>query len=275
MTSIDHIGDAKCYRRGCRSDQCRDADRFERKRRELGRIRGIPGRVPGAQVAAHLRRLIDGGHTCRSIANESKVSERAVRYILDGQPTVQRPKALALLAVRPLDIAPRTDATGTIRRIQALAAVGWPVCWTAAQAGHSPGYLFKILRGDVPQVLAGTARRIDALYREYGTQQGPCRHTRVIARRNRWRSLAAWDGTAIDDPAAKPDSDGTEMKPGARELAALRREEIIHLAWCGDSPEQILDRLNHEVSISTVRQTVAEWRSGCKRDRTQSLKEAA
>jgi transposase len=54
-----------------------------------------------------------------------------------------------------------------------------------------------------------------------------------------------------------------------RERAALRREEIIHFAWHGDTPEQILARLNGEVSIATVRQIVQEWRTGVKRDRKQ------
>lgn len=242
MTTAVHVADANCYRRGCRRDECRTADRNYRKHSELRRLRGVSGHVPGPLVAAHVRQVLDSGRTRLDIAAESGVSDRAIRYILGGQRTVQRPKAAALLAVQPLDEAARVDATGTIRRIQALAAVGWPIAWTAEQSGHSPAYLFAILAGDVPAVPSATARRIAALYRSHGNRPGNNTHTRSIARRNGWHSQAAWDDN-IDDPNAKPE----ETKPYEESRKYTqdpdRMREIEHLYLLGESLEQITKQL--------------------------------
>ena len=240
--TTDHVADANCYRRGCRRDECRAADRLYRKTAELRRLRGISGHIPGPQVSAHLRNVLDSGRTRLDIAAESGVSDRAIRYILDGQTKVQRPKALALLAVQPLDEAARVDATGTIRRIQALAAVGWPIAWTAEKSGHSAGYLFAILAGQVPAVLSATARRLAALCREYGSRPGPSEYARGIARRNGWHSLIAWDDN-IDNPTAKPEKTAPYEPAAKRERDPDRMREIEHLYLLGESPEQIAKQL--------------------------------
>ena len=240
--TTDHVADANCYRRGCRRDECRTADRNYRKHAERRRLRGVSGHVPGALVAAHVRQVLDSGRTRLDIAAESGVSDRAIRYILGGQQTVQRPKAAALLAVQPLDEAARIDATGTIRRIQALAAVGWPIAWTAEQSSHSQGYLFAILAGEVPAVPSATARRIAALYRSHGNRSGPNEHTRSIARRNGWSSQAAWDDN-IDDPNAKPEKAMPYEAAAKYERDPDRMREIEHLYLLGESAEQIAKQL--------------------------------
>lgn len=264
--STDHIAHYACYRRGCRRDECRTADRIYRKSYELRRLSGIPRHIPGPVVAAHLRLLIDSGRTIRRIAAQSGVSERAINYILNGQAKVTRPKALALLAIQPLNEAPRVDPTGTIRRIQALAAIGRPIVWTAEQAGYHPSYLFSILAGHVHSIPRHMAHRFAVLYREYSHQAGASEYTRSVARRNGWHGPLAWDD--LDDPNEQPEV-VVERVLNFHERAQLRREEIIHLAWCGHQPEQILDRLNNEVSIATVRSIVQEWRTGQKRQRKQ------
>lgn len=272
MTTTDHVAHYACYRRGCRRDECRTADRIYRKQYELRRLRGIPSHIPGPVVAAHLRLLTDSGRTIRSTSGEARVSERAIGYILNGQANVTRAKALALLAVQPLDEAPRVDPTGSIRRIQALVAIGWPIVWTAAQTGYHPSYLFNIIAGRVPTIPRPVAHRFTALYREYSHRPGPSEYARSIARRNGWHGPLAWD--AIDDPNEKPEVEETRVL-NFHERAQLRREEIEHLAWCGHEPEEILDRLHGEVSISTVRQIVQEWRTGVKRVRTNPERSAA
>ena len=125
--TTEHVAHYACYRRGCRRTECRTADRIYRKQYELRRLAGIPSHIPGPVIASHIRALIDSGHTIRGIGNQADISERAINYILNGQNKVTRPKGLSLLAVQPLTEAPRVDPTGTARRIQALAAIGWPV----------------------------------------------------------------------------------------------------------------------------------------------------
>jgi hypothetical protein len=234
VTTAVHVADVNCYRRGCRREECRAADRLDRKQAELRRLRGISGHIPGPVVAAHLRYILDSGRTRLDIAAESGVSDRAIRYILGGQPKVQRPKALALLAVQPLDEAARLDATGTRRRVQALAAVGWPIAWTAEQAGHGAAYLFAILAGKVPTVTSTTARRIAALCRSHGTRPGPSEYTRAVARRNGWHSIAAWDDN-IDNPSATPEQSEPYEAAPKYERDPDRKAEIEHLYLLGES----------------------------------------
>ncbi|MER6350582.1 hypothetical protein ABT186_01695 [Streptomyces sp. NPDC001634] len=262
--TTEHVAHYACYRRGCRRDECRTADRKYRKQYELRRLSGIPAHIPGPVVAAHLRLLTDSGHTIRGISGQANVSERAMNYILNGQAKVTRPKALALLAIQPLNEAPRVDPIGSIRRIQALAAIGWPIIWTAEQSGYHPSYLFNIIAGRVHSIPRHVAHRFTVLYREYSHQAGPSGFTRSVARRNNWHGPLAWD--AIDDPNEQPEI-VVDRVLNFHERAKLRREEIEHLAWCGHEPEQIRARLNNEVSIATVRQVVQEWRTGQKRQR--------
>jgi hypothetical protein len=101
------------------------------------------------------------------------------------------------------------------------------------------------------------AARIADVYDRWRHTDGPSAITRSFARSQDWSGPDDWQN--IDDPLCK--------SLNWQERAALRRDEIIHFAWHGDTPEQILARLNNEVSISTVRQIVQEWRTGQKRDR--------
>jgi transcriptional regulator with XRE-family HTH domain len=239
--TTDHVAHYACYRRGCRRDECRTADRIYRKRYELRRLSGIPSHVPGPVVAAHLRTLTGSGWTIRAIATKAGVSERAIAYILNGQTKVLRAKALALLAVQPLDESPRVDPTGSIRRVQALAAIGWPVVWTAAQTGYHPSYLFNIISGGARSIPRDVANRFTALYREYSRQPGPSEHVRSIARRNNWHGPLAWDD--IDDPACKPDKATPYSATPKYERDPDRIREIEHLYLLGESPQQIAKQL--------------------------------
>lgn len=244
-----HVADYVCYRRGCRRDECRTADRIYRKQAELRRLSGIPAHIPGPTVAAHLKRVIGSGRSIRSIANESGISERAIGYILTGQRNVTRVKALALLAVQPLNEAPRIDPTGTIRRIQALAAIGWPLGWIGEQAGRSPSYIFKILAGRVPTIPRDAARRFAIVYRSYSHRPGPSEFTRSIARRNNWHGPMAWDN--IDDPHEQPEQSDPYEPAIKYERDPDKRAEIEHLYLLGESPQQIAKQLgNSEKYIS-------------------------
>lgn len=249
MTS-DHVASYACYRRGCRRDECRTADRTQRKRYELQRLAGIPAVIPGPTVAAHLQACIDSGRTVLSIAERTGVSARAIGYILHGQSSVTRKRAQALLALKPLEQNPRVDPTGTIRRIQALACIGHPIAWTAEQAGYTPSYLFNIMAGRVPTIPREVAGRIALVYRQNSSRPGPSRYARNSALRNNWDGPAAWDD--IDDPDEQPDVETTARpEPSRNELAALRRAEIAHLITFNLSHAEIASRL--DMALAYVR----------------------
>jgi hypothetical protein len=270
----EHGEDDRCYRHGCRREECRASYRTTRKRGDLRRARGIPGHTTGERVATHLQKLIDSGWTRLQIAETSGVSYRTIRYILGGQREVQIRNAAKLLAVQPLPEVPRVDPTGTRRRIQALACMGWPVTYTARQAGCSHQHIFGILRGDVTAVLRGTADAFAEVYRTHSRKPGHSAFTRTIAASNGWHGPLAWDN--IDDPTAQPEAgDVPEPELKRDQRAELRRDEINHLAGFGVTPEEIKQRLaDDDLSLSHIRSIVAEFRTGKKKDRTKQAASA-
>jgi hypothetical protein len=88
------------------------------------------------------------------------------------------------------------------------------------------------------------AHRFTVLYREYSHQAGPSEYTRSIARRNGWHGPLAWDGAAIDDPAAEPEVEQADGELTRTDLAAVRRAEIEHLASFNLGIHEIADRLS-------------------------------
>ncbi|MET9073921.1 hypothetical protein ABZX95_17475 [Streptomyces sp. NPDC004232] len=235
---------------------------------------GRPVRVPVAPVAAHVRSLLDAGMGWNRITRAAHCSSCTISRILNGQELIRRSAAERILAVKYRPAPGRqVEATGTRRRIQALMTIGHTILGIATESGVDYSVINDIL-GGCHNVRGMTFDRIAATY-DWLSQQPPTdvRPSAVTVSRNRaaregWRDPQWWEDYGhIDNPDFDPAK--ADQEPNFRERAALRREEIEHLAWCGHTPEQIVTRLDNEVSISTVRQIVAEWRTGVKRDRKQ------
>ncbi|MDH6448249.1 hypothetical protein M2155_000657 [Streptomyces sp. SAI-119] len=222
--------------------------------------------ISSAQVAA-----IAGLYTATvngflyDLNNNRPRKKRATREVAE--------KILAVTADQGM--AHLVDSTGTRRRLQALARLGWPMKALGPHIGVNPATVNRLALQ--AHVYGRTAKAVTQCYEqlrnqkpeEHGVVPGLARRIRNWAEREGWRDPQWWEDYGhIDDPDFDPATADTEL--GVREKAALRREEIIHFAWHGDSPEQILNRLGGEVSISTVRQIVNEWRTGQKRDRKQA-----
>ncbi|NUP42355.1 MAG: hypothetical protein HOY76_36320 [Streptomyces sp.] len=108
----------------------------------------------------------------------------------------------------------KTDAAGTVRRLQALVAAGWPVLHIAAELGMFPTHVSHLMRMSVTTLR--TARRVAAVYDRLwnidpathgATPKGTLR-ARNLAAASGWAPAAAWDDDTIDDPAAHPDWTG-------------------------------------------------------------------
>jgi hypothetical protein len=74
----------------------------------------------------------------------------------------------------------------------------------------------------------------------------------------------------IDDPDFDPTKAEQPLK--RNELAEMRRDEIVHLARFGYSPEHIRMRLDGEVSLSHIREVIRTIHAG---PRDRSTKAAA
>ncbi|MFM9780402.1 hypothetical protein [Streptomyces scabiei] len=156
------------------------------------------------------------------------------------------------------------DATGTRRRVQALAVRGWSRNWIGQQVGMRPEHFRKAITRD--RVTAALARSVAAVYdarwnqdpTDHGISLNAASRVRADAARSGCHSALAWDDDTIDDPSAVPLTDACE--PAATEggnLAArwlmgesvildlqARKEVLAHLyEWTNDTPQEIADKL--------------------------------
>jgi hypothetical protein len=94
------------------------------------------------------------------------------------------------------------DATGTRRRIQALAAIGWSMGEQSRRLGWHESMAHSLTKRR--WVIPGTAAKVAALYDELSMTPGTNLRARNEAARKGWAVPLAWDDDEIDDPAARP-----------------------------------------------------------------------
>lgn len=119
-------------------------------------------------------------------------------------------------------------AVGTIRRIRALQALGWPYAELADRLGTVTREVWRWTT--YTQVRASTRDRVAALYDQLSATPGPSNASRKRAARKGWAVPLLWEGVNIDDPAARPMRDD--------------RVGRLHLL---DEVEHLLDRPIHRV----------------------------
>jgi hypothetical protein len=207
-------------------------------------------------VLEHVQRLIANGWLVRQIADASGVSMSAVRYVLYGQPTISRERARAILNI-PIGPPPANpnivDATGTVRRLRALACLGHTLDNVGAETGISRWRLGRIITGTYTEIDAPTAQSIATVYRRLSTFRSDNPHTIHRARAQGWHGPLAWDD--IDNPACKPETErAAEVKPGARRKVYADPARVIELTKAGRTAQQIADELGcHKRTVVRLR----------------------
>ena len=276
-------GDEKRYRRGCRCNKCTAGANAANQRRRYLRLTGRSTRRTPDRAADHVLTLRTAGLDDKTIKAEANVCCDVLYRIMRREGTIHVKTEQRILSVpvpqhknAPTKSRAYISALGTHRRLRALVAAGWYPSELARRLGKDRENLSQLLTGKRgTQVALYQADEVHALYAEladqkpedHGVPHHYAQRARTQAAARGWAAPGYWDEEGFDNPDYTPTSTDTEL--GFRERAALRREEIIHFAWHGDTPEQILARLDGEVSISTVRQIVQDWRTGQKRDRKQ------
>lgn len=221
------------------------------KHRALMRERGLwKPRTDAEPVRAHVVQLRQAGLSLAVIAELADVTIRSVVYLIYGEPsagkapssTMPTEKARKLLAVKPtLDRMRDTvavDASGTKRRIQALAALGWSARALALRCGRSQNEFTRILNQD-RRVLASTARLVRDLYDELWDQPAPtgslgerisASRALTMAARNGWPRPQAWDDDLLDltDAELKVELRRQVEEMSAAELHRCRRARQEH-----------------------------------------------
>ncbi len=236
-------GELNTYVNGrCRCPLCSAASaeyaRTRTRLRAYGRIKEL---VDPEVVQGHLRWLSGNGIGADRAAELAGISRSTTRRILcPGAVSrgVTPRVAHALLAVVPtLDNAcdnARVDATGTRRRLQALAFAGWSMKSIQDELGIVR--LDRVLRHDT--VTARVARLVRTFYDTRGAYCPPTNssgahytvRTRVQARLAGYLPALAWDDETIDDPTATPcDASLRHEKPRTQ----IHLEDVLELVSAG------------------------------------------
>lgn len=153
--------------------------------------------LPASLVARHIRTLQAGGWTQLDIASAARVDRRTIHNVLSSRvTTVHQRTAHAVLALLPSRPPARVPSIGTVRRLQALAVMGWPTAHIGAIAGLPR--VNGLMAGGLKRIPRAHAAAIDAVFRTLRDTDGPSQLSRSVAARNGWVPACAWND--IDDP---------------------------------------------------------------------------
>lgn len=206
----------------CRCAPCTTAATRYSKCWRLHQVSGQPPLlVDVTPVQEHVNALLAEGMSFRAIAlaagyrsRNSLVSALAARRI--RRQTAER--ILAVTAASDTRPARYVDATGSRRRLQALAVMGWPSRDLAARMGardHST--VLDIQSGKLTTVRQSTVDAVRALFDALWDESGPSTRTRSMAVKRGWQPPLAWDDETMDDPAAGP-ADAAEPSMSRRDI---------------------------------------------------------
>jgi hypothetical protein len=210
---------------GCRCQWCRNAEAsYQASRRRLQAYERWQGHVPAEPARLHVRALNAAGLTWAQIADRASLDTAVIRNLLVGasnrEPSknIRQTNATKILAIPlPDDIAPdgnaHLDATGTVRRLQALTVAGWPLALLGRRCRIPQRHLMDMLHGRLQQVSPRTALTIRRLYddlwnrdpRADGARWYDVGQAQRLGASKGWAPALAWDDDEIDNPDARPD----------------------------------------------------------------------
>lgn len=210
MTQIPTIPRTVCsnhsrYVTGC--DACREASvtrrRITRRLTAYGRWQGF---VDTTEARRHAQHLHSQGMSGKAIAAKAGVNHAQVRHLING--TLLRARASTVEAILGVQLQLPDHASvrslGTARRLQALAAIGWPTEVIAAELGLTPPFVQRARRRYQPTVSFGVHRAVAELYRRIHGQRGPSGAIALYALRQGWAPPIHWDDDGdLDHPKSR------------------------------------------------------------------------
>lgn len=166
---------------------------------------GKQRRVDPQETIRHIAVLRARGWTWRAIGDAAGVAMSVPHQMVSGgHPKVALTSARAILAITPAWVETRriVDPAGTRRRVDAMAALGWPLWLVEQRAGLAfRSVSCALSRG---RVTALVASRVATVYDELSTKKGPSPSAAGRARVRGSHPPFAWDYVDIDDPKSKP-----------------------------------------------------------------------
>ena len=196
-------------KQGCRCDVCKVANSKRAKMWRLQRLRGVDHLVDADQLRDHVAMLMAAGMSFQAIAHCAGWTSR--NGLADAMTHKRvKPRTLARVLAVKLDSDNRrdayVDATGTRRRLQALAVNGWSSYYLAERLGHAhPDTVQEIRKGRTLTIRLRTKDAIGLLYEELWDKPGPNLRAANLAKKKGWLPALAWDDDLIDRPEHEPD----------------------------------------------------------------------
>lgn len=151
------------HRRDCEDacQPCHAAHKAYCKRYDLKVARGYRPRVPADKVRTYIATLVEKGMTPASIARAAGTPHSVVARITEGQRTVTRRVASAILAVdEQVPVAGYIRSEGSKRRLNALHLNGFPLAQIARETGIERRTITYVSNGQRKFVEAKTAAAI-------------------------------------------------------------------------------------------------------------------
>lgn len=216
--AFDH-GDPRRYRRGCRCRPCTQAITARNRRQQYLRDTGRRALVAPDKAATHIWRLRAAGLNDLAITSAANICYDTLRLILRGQRDILRTTERKVLAVPvPTERAGRSGAhipgLGTIRRLRAHAADGWPASLLAQQLGKHKQFIVWMQNNDpatttvrlwVADYVRDLCARLDGQTPEdHGVRAHIVAGVRKTAAGKGWVGTAYWDAEDYDNPDFEP-----------------------------------------------------------------------
>lgn len=250
------------YRPACKCHPCQEARRRYDKRGRVNRQLGKSSRINPAAARAHLT-LLHETMAWESLAAATGIPVSNLCKIYSGQrKTIYRDTHNKIMAVRPPaqgDPWQNIDATGSIRRVRALCAIGHSYRVIAEAAHSSHTRIAIVATGTQRTIRRGYADRIDRAYQQLATTPAPrnkyTARTRNNAKAHGWRDPLWWEDYGhIDDPDFDPD---TVEEPTPRFVAIA--EDALELEALGCSRAEAALRLG--VSKGALEKSITRYRA--------------
>lgn len=223
----------------CRCTKCISFHSRACKARWVERVSGNPPSAPTGPVAAHIKTLLATGMSYSLIASRAGVARNTVSRIDLGEAKfLHRGSAQRILSVRPgdFDNTAIRPATGTIRRVQALYAIGHGARSISDASGIPQGTVSCIANGHWATVGGTMATTIQQAYQQLAHTPGTGAKAKHRAQKLGWLGPTWWDDDELDDPDFTP-----AATPTPRYLALA--EDVLELERQGYTRQQIADRL--------------------------------
>lgn len=196
---------------GCKCDRCRAKNTAEQRKTRRQQLYGTYDRfVPAQDVRAAVQALEDAGLTRRQVADAAGLTLYGLNVIMSGKTKRSLKTTLEQIqAVKPdpyLYGAPeaRLDCTGAVRRLRALAAIGWTITDLANEIGIDRANLAKYMDGTYRRMARYRLLIIRDMYERFWDQPKDNKRALNYARKQGWHPPLAWDDDEIDSPSATP-----------------------------------------------------------------------